>query len=805
MTGDGSFISVSESADGGSLRSAAAAAERYIKIGLPLLVLVFLLYVYSFSLVSPGLLDEQYLLAWLKSVFKLHGSSGFGGFLLFQGLDPMDNWGLTTKLFLLVPAFLFGNRLFFFKFILLVLHCLCTFLTYRCSRKIGVGWSASLIAAILFAFYPLHFEATAWLGGIGSELAAAFFLAALYIYLNGRQAPTWRMIALCGLFMLLALTSSSLIWPGCLAFGLFEIVCLLIPGENKERRDVSLSVISVLVPVILAGVYLACLGGLAAPAANTFSVNDILSFLRRCFLPVNEINWKHYSKEYRFFYILYPFLGISLLGGACLSAALKRTALYSLLLFALLALPVSNMALLSSELYGQRWLYAASAPLCLFLACCIAGLGQLPGKLKIAGNAVTFILALAMAVLFFQNLANEIAANRNVARLLKSVQKSIKIKQEKDNPPFLIVNDLPEKISVSKLYSPTGPVLFDAGSGLMRSNPLPDGRLKDLLREGQLRQCCLRWDKDLHCLLSLDLGPEKSSWPEKMNAEQFAAHIQPPLAYYRNASLSADKSELLLDSNSENGPAVSIDPWELSTLDGDYLCLLARIEAPRLPVAPRIELHWQTRVHPNYEKRQRHSYVEAVLNDGNLHGYLLSLRGSAWTTGGIPTVLTIGFPAGARVRLKEAGLVRAQKYLLPTLTASGQDGADVSRQRFTPPYFNYPVDARLGLVALADRAENLLADYSAADIAGASGVVAELSYPDRQFQDANSNHLSGQTYKTFCFPGRSGRINIPVSGLPGRGVYSLRVIARDDKGSYLGQFSDPVCFQVAGCQGGRRP
>jgi hypothetical protein len=661
------------------------------------------------------------------------------------------------------------------------------------------------VAAGLFAFYPLHFEATAWLGGIASELSTFFFLASFFIYLQGRQnALGWGRIALVSTGMFLAITSSALIWPACLAFALFELASLLWPDRQERHSKLTMTLICVLLPVVITG---ACLAAQQAPAAafpGEPRLHSLFVFLRRTFFPVNEINWRHYAREYLQFYALYPFLALSLLCGSIFSAEIRRATLYLFLLFLLLALPVIGVAVAHSDLYGERWLYAASAPFCMLLACSLTFLLDQKGKSGRAAYAGAVILSILVMVTFLQNLTNEIAANRNLARVLKAVQKSIKIRQERDRPDYFIVKDLPEKISICPLYSARGPVLVEQDSGLLRSNPLPDGRLKKLLRAGRLAQAAMRWDDDLKSLMSLDLGAENAIWPEKMSAEQLVKHMAPALEYCKNACLSQDHSELLLESNSENGAMITLDPYGLSTLDGDYIYLAAVIDAPARLAAPRIEFYWQTRIHPHYEKRERFCYTDAIVNDGKVHNYLLSLRSNAWTTGGQPTILAMGFPAGARVRIKEAGLLRLTSAktspgilpVLPTLEPVCQNIPDLANRRFTPPYLNYPLANELGMIALSESAQAIEADYSVVDIEGARSILVELSNADRDFQDANSNHLSSQTYKTLTLPGQRGRISIPVSELPSPGIFSLRVIARDERGAYLGQFSDSLCYQV---------
>lgn len=767
---------------------------------LAVLLVIAMAVSYILSFAAPPLLDEKFLLHWLKELPKLHGSSGFSGFMSWQGFDAADSWGPTSKIFLLAASTIFSKNIFFYKLLMFLLHIGCTAFTYLCSRRILQSRLAAFFAASLFAFYPLHFEATVWLGGIAAELAALFFLFAFYVFLDMRTAKLkWSRVAVIAAAMFLAVSSSAVVWPACIVFAIYELFDFIFPASNENRssKDLTSSLITILIPIMVTGVYLAASGMVGPALWPDFQLKKSLVFFKHVFLPINEINWHKYSREYIGLYTLYGFSALALLPGLFLSPQIRRGILISLLLFFTMAIPLVGIAATDSLLYGERWLYPASFGVCCLLAAALSGLINLPGKLKYAGIAYGSVLCLLLSIFFFRHLWNENGSNLSYARVARNVQKSMRILQEKEHSPLLIVRDLPEKMSIIPMFSPRGPVLFDPQSGLLRSNPVPDGRLKELLRTEELKGSVYRWEPDMKSFVQLDHFASTAIMPESINAEGVLPRMQPPIEVYKNVHMSPDKTQIEMESNSENGPVISLNPNELSTLDGDYLYVDAQVDAPASYASPRIELHWQTRVHMNYEKRERFAYADAIVNDGKTHRYLLSLRGNGWTTGGMPTIVALGFPAGSKVRLSGMGLVRNAKDIAQLKDATDPSVfADQAHNRFTPPYFNYPVDPRLGMIALSSNAKEISAEYSVAEIPDADGVSIELSYPNRSFDDANSNHLSGQTYKTFSQSGKSARITIPIADLPGPGVYSLRVIARSASGACLGQFSNHLCYQV---------
>lgn len=776
-----------------------SSSEKILKFGTPILLSILVLIAFFHSLLSPGLLDEKFLLLWLKKMSHLPGESGFAAFLNWNGFERADSWGFVSKLFIFCAATILGKNIFLLKTLSIALHTANSLLVYRCGRVLTGARVPAIFAAVFFALYPLHFESVAWLGGMGSELGALFFLSALGVFIDASQDASqkglnWKKLALVSVSIFFSLASSSMMWTACLAFTLYAICSLIFKKDGAQKNDISMSLIAVLAPIMVTGAYLAACGGLSDALWPGFAFKNILSCCRQIAFPINEINWHGYSKEYVILYIIYPFVLASFALNFFGCRDYRRNSIFTLLCTAALIAPALGIAGTSSNLYGERWLYAASAAWCLFLGITVAKLCDLRGALRFVGTGFAVLLLLAFSVVFLRHTMNENASALSSARVLRAAQKSMKIIQEKEQLPFLILANMPERMSVSPLFSPREPSLFDAQTGLIRTNALPDGRFKRALREGKFPAGNLRWDSELKSFLPLEFGPKKSGWGETMSMEELTSRMEPALGFYKNVKLSPDRKELLLESNTEHGPMITIATAELSALDGDFILVDAVIDAPSSFAAPRVELQWITTVHPDYEKRDRYSYADAIINDGKPHRYLLSLRRNGWTTGGSPRLIALGFPAGARVRLLNIGVTSNAKIaeLKPVLDGA----ADPNVDRFTVPYYKYPLDSELGFLALSENAANISAEYSVAHIEGATGVAVELSQADKNFDDANSQHMSGHTFKTFRQKGSTGRIQIPVAELPAAGVYSIRVIASAASGSYLGQFSDPLCYQV---------
>lgn len=768
------------------------------RFAFPIVILVCIILVWIPSLRSGLLLDEQFLLQWLKQCRSLSGSSGVEGFMSFDGFARPDSWGFVSHGLMLALSAVFGGSAFFFRFVGVLLHAANSIFLFLCCRKIsGKDFFFPIFAASLFAVYPLAAEALAWVPGLPIAFACLGFLAAFYLYLSARDKGfNWPYVAAIAVLSALSIGSSRAVWPAFLSFGMYELFSSFLPQTKGEKSgEPSLRIIASLLPLVIVGAYFAAAGDFMTSFLPDLRLQNLRLEYFTLFFPVNQINWQKYSAEYRFFYITFGLLSIPALLGLSFNRQARRISLLSFLLFLLFSLPFVGVAITDSTLYGERFLYLASVGVCMFLGSLLGASALLQGRWKLAGAMAGSAVAIMFVITFGRHCWNEGAVNMHAARVLKAMQASIKILSEKNGISLVLARDLPSKLSVAPLFSVRGPVAFDPSTGLLRSNPVPDGRLKDLLRNNSMRNASLRWEPNLKSFLPLLLPDQKLLWTE-LGPEKISERLEPALPFYKNVSLSPDKKEMLLESNSQNGPMITMYSGDLDPLAQDYLCVDAQIDAPTSFAAPRVELHWQTTVHEEYEKAERFTYVDATINDGKVHRYKLPLRSNGWTTGGIPKHIAIGFPAGARVKLQRLSVINVADDLARVQASSSLKLADQSKKRFTPPYFDYPYSQELGLFPLADDADAINVTYDVEHLTDSAGILAELSWPNKSFDDANSNHGSGVCYKTFRQSGKKGELSVPLKGLPGPGVYSLRVIGAAESGSYIGQFSDPLCFQV---------
>jgi len=105
----------------------------------------------------------------------------------------------------------------------LLLHLLCTWLVWRLALRLSGSVAASLAAAVVFAFHPVHSEAVLWISGRFDLLVCACVVPAVLCWMRwgdgGRGARVWLAASL-GMFVLgLLCKETALILPAMVLVG----------------------------------------------------------------------------------------------------------------------------------------------------------------------------------------------------------------------------------------------------------------------------------------------------------------------------------------------------------------------------------------------------------------------------------------------------------------------------------------------------------------------------------------------------------------------------------------------------------
>jgi len=566
--------------------------------------------------------------------------------------------------------------------------------------------------------------------------------------------------------------------------------------ERGDVRDDTLSVVAPLGFLVLTAAYIAGTGLLAqfmTLAAPDLHWKTVFQTLRACFLPINESIFSHYVRHYRFLYALMgPLAG-------CLAVAMTRDAKLrafvglSIVWLALLLQPLFGHIDVRGTMYGSHLLYAASAPIACLLAAMLFSIPSLLPRWRGQASWLSVVAFCALLAFFIVHTGKQNSAYAAGGRALAKVQKSIKILNDRLHAPLILARDLPSSIAIMPAYSTAGMIVFDAPTGLLAAGTISGGRLKDELKQGHFTDVALRWDKDMQSLVPLDLGTTAQA-PTTLSAGEIAQRMVPGIEFYKNARLDEQSRELVLESNTTTGPAIKLRAEGFSPLAPDFLCVEAKIDAPSTGIKPDIELYWTTREDPQYQNHIRRVTTPAFVSDNEYHRYYLPLRTIGWVTAGPADLLTLGFPAGARVLLRSISGVD-KTSLMPLFSAVAKPATGTA---FQPPFFRFPTEPGLGLIRVPLNADAIDISHSCENMEGASGVMIEISMPNKLFPNQNGADQSGVASSVMSIDGVKGTYGIPIAKFPVPGVYSLRAVAVNEKHHPIGNFSDDVYCLVTG-------
>lgn len=794
--------SVDTTSGGGAVNG----SEKLLAWLLPVLLLLVSSIGYSVAFITAPLFDEQALLRSIAQPASIRELFGWTGF------DPFDAYGPFLALTMKATTFSASN-VFLHRLISVLMHagtaCLAMVFLYRFT---SLRWLA-FGSAILFALYPLNAEAVSWLGGRGSELAGLLFIGSLVLYQKARGYVSskglsesassanlnWRWLSGSVVLFALSLASSAAMWAGALVILAYETFNWLFRLPKERRGDPTFAMIAVLSFFIVAAVYIAGTGAYSQLLANLpeFSPKNIGTLLRNVAFPIKQTIWAKYSSQYVVLYVLYvPFLITSIVAFVR-NPVFRQLTGFAICWFVLAALPAIGYAVSQSSLYGSRWLYAAAVPFCFLEALllssaffALAGVSQKVIWRRTAfGISATAITVLA--IFFLAHLWNQNSALRAAGRMSHAVQKSAKVIIDKNHYPFLLVREIPGYVAVSNLVAGKTMFVMDGATLLPAAPFVSDGLLKDALRDGKYREATVRWVDDYRALVPIDVTPERNAFVD-LDATQIAAKFVPSIVHYPQIKLDAEQNLLTLESNSTQGPVMRLSADGLSPVDGDFLWIEAKIDAPP-DVKPTLELYWQTHVHNDYDEKERMNVTSVIINDGKYHRYYIPLRCVAWSTVGSPYLITVGFPGGSKTSVKAIGVLTDSSSLRPQFAVTSADAANAAN---AAALRNFPAVADLGFHIVKGSQGKMALTYDAAKVTGAVGALLEVSQPGKRFPNPNGDAVSSVSLTTRNLANASGQYEMPLADLPS-GVYSLRVIGLDKQGAPIGNFSDAqICLLV---------
>jgi len=98
----------------------------------------------------------------------------------------------------------------------ILLHLVCVFFVFWIGLRLKLGYAGSIILTLLFAIHPMRVESVAWITERKDVLFGAFYLAAMFYYIKGKQEGFRKKdIAIIGICFVLSLLSKiqAVIFP----------------------------------------------------------------------------------------------------------------------------------------------------------------------------------------------------------------------------------------------------------------------------------------------------------------------------------------------------------------------------------------------------------------------------------------------------------------------------------------------------------------------------------------------------------------------------------------------------------------
>ncbi len=366
----------------------------------------------------------------------------------WAGSDIMKSYRPVVSLSVLIDYLLWGTNASGFhltNILLLAGSCLFTALvTLEITGLYGnrLKAAAAIWAGLLFAVYPLHGEAVAWIIGRVDLLSTLFYLASLFSYLRYRRLREKPYLWSSLLLFLLSLTSKEMAVTLPVVVALLEFLLpppeglgTAAPGDfnGMKARLIRVGLFWLVLLAAAAGRFLllgTLIGGYNTPGNPGWilqapSVLFDRQALLKIILPLNEEltfpPWLPVAM------ITVFVIAVLMTAVRCLLRAVGIRAILSIaVVIPLTVLPALQVWHIYPNLVGSRLFYLGSAPLCILLAVML--LPVLDSISRRSAQTVCIAGTMALAALFASwstALAGNLAPWVEAGRLMKALRYQI--------------------------------------------------------------------------------------------------------------------------------------------------------------------------------------------------------------------------------------------------------------------------------------------------------------------------------------------------------------------------------------------
>ncbi|MBX9667990.1 MAG: hypothetical protein K2X93_10245 [Candidatus Obscuribacterales bacterium] len=587
-------------------------------------------------------------------------------------------------------------------------------------------------------------------------------------------------------------------------------------AKKKEEDDSPAALFDTLVPAlpfIVLGVLLSIralpqAGNQQLPGTMIAGFADWGRAFKHLFLPINQSITEGYARHYAFLYILYAVPAVVAVLALVRNRLFRQNVAFLLAWLIMILVPHLHQVVVDSTLSGSRFAYESLLPVSGLIALLFfspvyaiaAPVGVKPfawARLIPVRIIVTVVAIAFVAILLPGNMSRTIHQNayyKRGAKWLDTIASSARNIEKKARSSFCLIRDVPAAVSVIPKISPFSVIIYDGEKRTPRAIKVPGGPLKDALRLAKepYRDISVHWSREHNSLIKVDLGLGAPAIT-RLTALDVRNRLRPGMEFLKTVQFDNTNNCLILDSNADTGPVINFEVFGISPVGDDFVYVDAKINTPQDDDNAHMELYWLTVWEKEFSNKDRFTRCRVIVNDGQFHRYYLPVRSTAWSTNGPLTHLTMGFPASAKVVLKEAGTISPPERIAKLTyqsTETESDSTVINGTSFGSLCHDYPNLKDLGLVSMERKQEDLKFGYDTSMVEGATGCVVEIAQCDKFFDNPNGDELSKNLLKTVKVAGTKGSFKLTRADFKTDGIYAIRVFANDKDGKLLSNASD---------------
>jgi hypothetical protein len=630
-----------------------------------------------------------------------------------------------------------------------------------------------VLAAFLFALFPLHPEAVAWITGRVDSVVAAFYLASVWCYIRWRNTLLNRWLILTGFTMILALLSKEMGLSLPLAYFFYELVYTRNPKKAPKQVMLANGFFWLLLAAYFAMRQL-FLGSMVGGWDSSLSVGADLqkqlsvwiTGLEKMLLPINfmALGSRHW-------------LAMIWAGTVAVCSCLGlvritrdeprlRAAIYMILLLVACLIPVYKVFNISGGLESSRYAYLATAPLCALLTIWF-GQGAASGS-RFSRNLsyASFILAAGFLFSAFLLLRINLDPWAQAGREANGLRAGIASIEETHtaNLPLLLMQ-IPDNykgayISRNALIGMSP----NASLRLWGFPSTPFGLLRENLKKVKDAVLVCRWDHANMKFVQVNANIEEKP---PLNKEWSGKEL---LEVVTEASLPHSDSGIKIET--KNNLVLHLQPKLFPPAQTHYIGL-EFTDAKNTLDATKFDLHFSNECSTSSDVQGGE-----VRLDGKTM-VIFSLHGNfEWAFGENLKELALVIPPGVDATLKAVEII-APERLMPVLSASNR---------------NLLLHDGLAYVGNNDPVEIKIDASSIKDASQLKLQITKENYMFNRFNYPITNPVA--MLDVFTLPSLKGGYSVRRDLFPTPGFYELRCVAFDKNGNLAGVPGDHMLLMA---------